>query len=116
MEKKTARLNNLNVDQIKTQKRKVQSRAGMGEADYLPLFETKMAKGRVLFKLYAASMLMGICLICTFRAIHAPAAARYSWIGLFMAEVWFTLYWLITQLVRWNPVHHVTFKQRLSNR
>lgn len=86
----------------------------MGEADQLPLFESKAAKGRVLFKLYAASMVMGMCLICAFRAIHG----RYSWIwiGLFMAEVWFILYWLITQLVRWNPVHHYTFKQRLSHR
>ncbi|KAI3680428.1 hypothetical protein L6452_35198 [Arctium lappa] len=87
----------------------------MGEADHLPLFESKAAKGRVLFKLYAASMVMGMCLIFAFRAIHAPSG-RYSWIGLSMAEVWFTLYWLITQLVRWNPVHHYTFKQRLSHR
>ncbi|GJZ77991.1 cellulose synthase-like protein E6 [Tanacetum coccineum] len=89
----------------------------MENAEPFPLFETKRAKWRLLFKLYVALMVMGICLICYYRATHEPVnTGRYAWIGLFMAELWFTLYWLITQLVRWNPVTHHTFKQRLSQR
>lgn len=89
----------------------------MGDIEHFPLFETKQAKGRTLFKVYAASMAMGICLICVYRATHTPEkgkTGRYLWIGLFMAELWFTFYWLITQLVRWNPVTHQTFKDQLS--
>ncbi|KAL7592944.1 hypothetical protein Lser_V15G31936 [Lactuca serriola] len=88
----------------------------MGD-EHIPLFETKQAKGRTLFKLYTASMSMAICLICVYRATHTPEkgkTGRYLWIGLFMAELWFTFYWLITQLVRWNPVTHQTFKDQLS--
>ena len=89
----------------------------MENAEHFPLFETKRAKWRLLFKLYAALMMMGICLICYYRATHVPVnRGRYAWIGLFMAELWFTLYWLITQLVRWNPVTHHTFKERLTQR
>ncbi|CAI9292438.1 unnamed protein product [Lactuca saligna] len=89
----------------------------MGDIEHFPLFETKQTKGRTLFKVYAASMAMGICLICVYRATHTPEkgkTGRYLWIGLFMAELWFTFYWLITQLVRWNPVTHLTFKDQLS--
>ncbi|KAL7592812.1 hypothetical protein Lser_V15G31934 [Lactuca serriola] len=89
----------------------------MGDIEHFPLFETKQAKGRTLFKVYAASMAMGICLICVYRATQTPEkgkTGRYLWIGLFMAELWFTFYWLITQLVRWNPVTHQTFKEQLS--
>ncbi|GMH25488.1 hypothetical protein Nepgr_027331 [Nepenthes gracilis] len=32
------------------------------------------------------------------------------------AEMWFTLYWILTQALRWNPVYRSTFKDRLSNR
>ncbi|KAI3495121.1 hypothetical protein L1887_37297 [Cichorium endivia] len=91
----------------------------MRESDNSPLFETKSAKGRTLFKLYAASMAMAICLICVYRVTHTPGkgkTGRYFWVGLFMSELWFTLYWLITQLVRWNPVTHRTFKDKLSHK
>ncbi|GMH25485.1 hypothetical protein Nepgr_027328 [Nepenthes gracilis] len=35
---------------------------------------------------------------------------------MFGAEIWFTLYWILTQALRWNPVYRSTFKDRLSNR
>ncbi|KAL4562944.1 hypothetical protein LXL04_026975 [Taraxacum kok-saghyz] len=93
----------------------------MGEQlpDHFPLFETKKAKRRTLFKLYASSMAIAISSICVYRATHIPEigkTGRYLWIGLFMAELWFTFYWLITQLVRWNPVTHKTFKDKLSQK
>ncbi|KAK3022667.1 hypothetical protein RJ639_045433 [Escallonia herrerae] len=89
------------------------------EGDVLPLFETKEAKGRLAYHLYAVSVAVGVCLICAYRLIHLPApgvAGRWPWIGLFAAELWFSLYWFLTQFVRWNPVYRSTFKDRLSQR
>ncbi|KAK2984236.1 hypothetical protein RJ640_010195, partial [Escallonia rubra] len=91
----------------------------MGKDGYLPLFETKGAKGRIPYWLYAGSMFMGICLICIFRVSHLPAKGdfrRPAWTGLFMAELWFSFYWLITQSARWNPIRRYTFKERLYQR
>ncbi|KAL3820845.1 hypothetical protein ACJIZ3_006750 [Penstemon smallii] len=91
----------------------------MGENDYLPLFETRVAKGRLLYWLYALSMLIGIALICVYRVKHFPPNEQlktWAWTGLFMAELWYISYWLVTQLVRFNPVYRSTFKDRLSHR
>ncbi|KAK3010016.1 hypothetical protein RJ639_010979 [Escallonia herrerae] len=91
----------------------------MGKDVYLPLFETKGAKGRIPYWLYAGSMFMGICLICIFRVSNIPAKGdfgRPAWIGLFMAELLFSFYWLITQSARWNPIRRYTFKERLYQR
>ncbi|KAF2316448.1 hypothetical protein GH714_041789 [Hevea brasiliensis] len=41
---------------------------------------------------------------------------RWVWIGLLGAELWFSLYWVITQAVRWKSVFRCTFKDRLSQR
>ncbi|GMP75878.1 hypothetical protein CsSME_00032811 [Camellia sinensis var. sinensis] len=93
----------------------------MGKESYLPLFETEAAKGRMAYMVYAVSVMMGICLICVYRLIHFPSPSqgrlqRWAWMGSFMAELWFTLYWLITQSVRFNPIYRFTFKHRLSQR
>ncbi|KAF8409748.1 hypothetical protein HHK36_005827 [Tetracentron sinense] len=91
-----------------------------GEGDgYLPLFETKVAKGRVAYKLFASTIFAGICLILVYRLSHIPRAGevgRWAWIGLFCAELWFSFYWIITQSVRWNNTCRYTFKERLSQR
>ncbi|XP_050140256.1 cellulose synthase-like protein E1 isoform X3 [Malus sylvestris] len=84
-----------------------------------PLFETKRAKGRVLYRVFAASIFAGICLVWFYRASHIPKAGedgRFGWIGLLGAEIWFGFYWLLTQASRWNPVYRHTFKDRLSQR
>ncbi|XP_058202484.1 cellulose synthase-like protein E1 isoform X3 [Rhododendron vialii] len=91
----------------------------MGQEVYLPLFETKAAKGRVAYKLYSLSVFVGIFSIWVFRAGHLPPAEtergrRWGWIGLSMAELWFSFYWFLTQFARWNPVYRSTFKHRLS--
>ncbi|XP_058202483.1 cellulose synthase-like protein E1 isoform X2 [Rhododendron vialii] len=93
----------------------------MGQEVYLPLFETKAAKGRVAYKLYSLSVFVGIFSIWVFRAGHLPPAEtergrRWGWIGLSMAELWFSFYWFLTQFARWNPVYRSTFKHRLSQR
>ena len=96
-------------------------REEMGKDGYLPLFETKVAKGRILFRCYAASVFVGIIFICVYRVVHFPPASaqvlrRCAWTGLFLSELWFSFYWFLTQFVRWNPVYRYTFKDRLSQR
>ncbi|EXB51023.1 Cellulose synthase-like protein E1 [Morus notabilis] len=48
---------------------------------------------------------------------HQPAEGRrWAWIGMFMAEVGFGLYWVITQSVRWSFIRFYPLKDGLSNR
>ncbi|KAK9269308.1 hypothetical protein L1049_001079 [Liquidambar formosana] len=85
----------------------------------LPLFVTKEAKGRAAYKLFASTILVGICLIWVYRFTHLPRAGeegRWAWIGLSVAELWFGLYWIITQSVRWNVVYRYPSKEKLLNR
>ncbi|KAJ8770570.1 hypothetical protein K2173_018061 [Erythroxylum novogranatense] len=86
----------------------------MGRSSSLPLFETKSSRRRLLFKFYLASVLVAICLIWAYRISYLPEGLlqRWAWIGLFIAEVWFTFYWIVTQVLRWN----LTFRDRLSQR
>ncbi|XP_020109717.1 cellulose synthase-like protein E6 isoform X2 [Ananas comosus] len=98
-----------------------------GEGDGSPLFETEVAEGigRIWYKLHALSVFVGICGIWAYRALHIPNAEEeqeqgqgrwWAWIGLFGAELWFGLYWVLKQAVRWNPTYRRTFKARLSQR
>ncbi|XP_022718877.1 cellulose synthase-like protein E1 isoform X2 [Durio zibethinus] len=87
---------------------------------YLPLFETRQARGLLLFRLYAASIFVDICFICFYRVSYFPSlqgkTERWVWIGMFLAELWFGFYFFVTVVVRWNPVFRYTFKNRLSAR
>ncbi|CAL9760331.1 unnamed protein product [Musa acuminata subsp. burmannicoides] len=95
-------------------------RGGVG--DEAVLFETKRAKGRIWYKLYFCSVLAGLCMIWVYRALQIPGGGGggrgrwWAWIGIFGAELWFSLYWILTQAVRWNPTYRYTFKERLSQR
>ncbi|KAL5574861.1 hypothetical protein UlMin_016560 [Ulmus minor] len=91
----------------------------MGNNENLPLFGTYPAKGRVPFRVFAATIFTGICLIFVYRTRFMPAKeeeGRRAWIGLFLTEIWFTIYWFITLVVRWNPIYRHTYKDRLSRR
>ena len=91
----------------------------MGNNDNLPLFVTKSAKGSILFRFYTLLILIGICFIFLYRLIHIPAkeeAGRWAWMGLFLSELWFCIFWFLTMVVRWNPIYRYTFKDRLSLR
>ncbi|KAB2049523.1 hypothetical protein ES319_A13G182000v1 [Gossypium barbadense] len=88
----------------------------MGKNGYLPLFETKPAGGLVFFRSYAASIFIGICFICFHRVSYFPVTERWVWVGMFVAELWFSFYFFITVIVKWNPVFRSTFKDRLSSR
>lgn len=101
----------------------------MAKNDYLPLFETKSSKGIIpLFRLFAASIFVCRCLIFVYRLSHTykrtkneeeeeeEALGKWAWIGLFISELWFTLYWLLSVVVRWKPSYRRTFKDSLSLR
>lgn len=95
---------------------------GGGEDDAVSLFETKEARFRGAYKVFASTVFVGICLIWIYRLTHIPRPedderpGRWAWIGMFMAELCFSLYWIFTQSVRLNLVYHHPFKQTLSER
>ncbi|XVE80560.1 hypothetical protein DITRI_Ditri14bG0149900 [Diplodiscus trichospermus] len=93
---------------------------GIVEAEKtFPLFETKAAKGRLACRLFSFTIFIGICLIWVYRLTNIPTAGekgRWVWIGMFVAELWFGFYWILTQPVRWNVVQYQPLKQRLSQR
>ncbi|KAK6934621.1 Cellulose synthase [Dillenia turbinata] len=82
------------------------------------LFETDNAEGRVLYRLFAVSIFVGICLVWAYRVNNVPGseevAGRWIWFGMLGAELWFGFYWFITQALQWNRVYRRTFKDRLS--
>ncbi|OEL33690.1 Cellulose synthase-like protein E6 [Dichanthelium oligosanthes] len=84
------------------------------------LFATEKFGGRALYRLHAATVLAGICLVLYYRATHVPeagsGAGRAAWLGMLAAELWFGFYWVITQSVRWCPIRRRTFKDRLAAR
>ncbi|XP_052877830.1 cellulose synthase-like protein E1 isoform X2 [Gossypium arboreum] len=91
----------------------------MAENEYVPLFETRQVKGRILFRCIAASILLGICFIVMYRIRYfsiGGKAERWTWIGLFLSELWFSFYWLLTTVCRWNAVIRIPFIHRLSQR
>lgn len=95
---------------------------GHGDADHAPLFETRGPKviARVVYWVYATSVTAAIFGTWIYRVTQLPSAEeslkRWAWVGLFMAELWYSFYWLATQSVRWNPVYRFTFKDKLSQR
>ncbi|KAG8478884.1 hypothetical protein CXB51_028736 [Gossypium anomalum] len=68
---------------------------------------------------FAASIFLGICFIFMYRAMFFPVggkAERWTWIGLFLSELWFCLYWFFTTVSRWNSVYRLPYIDRLSQR
>ncbi|XP_042030595.1 cellulose synthase-like protein E1 isoform X5 [Salvia splendens] len=91
----------------------------MEKNDYMPLFESKAGKWRGVYWFYAISMAVSISFIFIYRVMHFPqqtGLTRWAWIGISMAELWFIIYWIIAQFVRYRAVSRYTFKDRLSRR
>ncbi|KAK1435579.1 hypothetical protein QVD17_01345 [Tagetes erecta] len=93
----------------------------MDEENSSGLFETHRGKGRKIHRLYATTVLVSIVWIWVYRAMQKPPVYGgrswwWMWMGMFVAEIWFGLYWLLTQSVRWDPTYRRTFKQKLSLR
>ncbi|KAK0595728.1 hypothetical protein LWI29_009418 [Acer saccharum] len=80
------------------------------------LFETKSAKGRSLFHLYGVSMFVSTCMIFVYRVSYFEERYWVYWMGLFLSEIWFTWYFFLILVIRWNPIYRYTFKHKLSLR
>ncbi|KAK0602770.1 hypothetical protein LWI29_036790 [Acer saccharum] len=85
-----------------------------------PLFETKEAgKGRVAYRIFAGTIMVAICAIWLYRIqqlIDDQGGRSGACIGMFMAELWFSFYWIINLPARLNVCHRSPFKERLSSR
>lgn len=109
--------------------------AGRSGAGGVSLFETRKARSNgVSYKVFAATIGVGILLIWVYRLVELPASSggvdggdgdgdggggrrrRLAWIGMFLAELCFGIYWSFTQAVRWNVVYRYPFKDRLLQR
>uniref|UniRef100_A0A2P2QLH9 Cellulose synthase-like protein E6 n=1 Tax=Rhizophora mucronata TaxID=61149 RepID=A0A2P2QLH9_RHIMU len=85
----------------------------------VPLFQCRKASGGVAFRVFASTLFVGIFLIWIYRVVCFPGAGeqgRWSWIGMFIAEIVFGFYWICTQAIRWNVTHSLPSKDRLSQR
>lgn len=93
---------------------------------YSPLFETE-AKGRLMYRIFAGTILVAICIVWIYRAItvqqgmvehreQGKLLELWGLIAIFCAEIWFGFYWILTQALRWRPVYRSTFKERLLMR
>ncbi|KAL9233680.1 hypothetical protein vseg_008644 [Gypsophila vaccaria] len=95
---------------------------GKGKKSYYPLFETKQATGKLIHRTCATSLLVAICLVWTYRVTqmnmntNVTVEGKLGWMAVFLAEIWFGFYWMLTQVLRWNCVYRYTFKDRLSQR
>ncbi|KAI4306230.1 hypothetical protein L6164_029522 [Bauhinia variegata] len=89
----------------------------MDRGEYYSLFETKTDKQRVIRRLSAISLFVSHWFIWVYRFNHLPKdGGRWVWFGLLAAELWFGLYYLLTQALRWNLVFREPFPDRLSQR
>ncbi|CAA7015427.1 unnamed protein product [Microthlaspi erraticum] len=87
-----------------------------------PLFVTRRRTGGVIaFRVFAASVFGCICWIWFYRFTvpveideNRTGFARLIWLVMLSLEIWFGLYWVIIQSLRWNPVSRLTFADRLS--
>ncbi|XP_015972841.1 cellulose synthase-like protein E1 isoform X4 [Arachis duranensis] len=92
------------------------------------LFETTKSRGSFLHRVFSMSLFVAICFVYAYRLTHIPTGGEdhgggedyyygtWTWLGLLAAELWFGLYWVLTQAVRWNLVFRKTFKKRLAQR
>ncbi|CAN6933423.1 unnamed protein product [Brassica oleracea] len=94
------------------------------EGDREPLFATRRRTGGLIaFRFFAASVFGCICCIWFYRVVeplekdeNRTGLFRLIWLVMLILEIWFGLYWLVVQSLRWNPVWRSTFTDRLSRR
>jgi hypothetical protein len=103
------------------EKKRMQMARDQDVKDHEPLFVTKEGNVRVAYRVFAATIMVGICLIWLYRIVQyfprdGEEGRSWAWIGMFMAELWFGFYWIISQSVRWNVLYSFPFKDRLSQR
>ncbi|XP_068655962.1 cellulose synthase-like protein E6 [Aristolochia californica] len=80
-----------------------------------PLFTTRQAPLRFLYKLYFAASLAGILSLFYYRLTHFPASHTFIYLLISLAELWFAVTWFFQQAFRWAPTKHTTYPDRLPN-
>lgn len=89
----------------------------MDSSEKYSLFETKRDRGRHFRRLFSISVFVAICFIWAYRLTHIPTNhGLWAFLGLFAAELWSGLYWLLGQALRWNRVFRKPFHNTLSQR
>lgn len=109
----------------------------MGEEERHGLFETKEARfGGGVYKLFASTIFACIGLIWVYRVVNMPTWGGYddddddehggmmmmnmmrwwAWATVFVCELVFGFYWIITQSARWRVVYQTPFPHKLSHR
>lgn len=94
------------------------------EGDDEPLFETRRRTGRMIaYRVFSASVFGCICWILFYRVTvpveiyeNRTGLVRLIWLVMLIVEIWFGLYWVVIQSLRWNPVWRFPFTDRLSRR
>nr|XP_043606338.1 cellulose synthase-like protein E1 isoform X1 [Erigeron canadensis] len=101
------------LDKINTEGRKMKYDGKDG-----PLFETIIrGKEKKLKRVFATTVLLSIIWIWIYRTTQVLHGSwRLRTVGMFVSEICFGVYWVLTQSVRWNPTDRRTFKQRLFQR
>ena len=92
---------------------------GDGETTPYSLFETREGRRGGRYRAFAATVMAGIAVIWGYRAAEIPTAGdpgRWPWIGIFISEILFGLYWILTQSLRWRLTYNFPFKDQLSLR
>lgn len=90
-----------------------------GETTSSALFQIKQGPYGGAHRAFAATVMAGISLIWAYRAAVMPPAGqsgRWPWIGMFISEILFGLYWILSQSVRWRITYNFPSKQQLSIR
>lgn len=83
------------------------------------LFITEKPKSRVAYQCFASTMVIAICLILGYRITNISSVGqpgRWPWIGLLVAELWFSFYWVITQAPRWSYLTRYPLLEKLLQR
>ncbi|KAK4803586.1 hypothetical protein SAY86_003403 [Trapa natans] len=112
-----------------------------GGVDKGPLFQTRSGRrGGAAYKVVAATIFLSICGVWAYRlsqllsllfsgeprvgddqmmmttTMRKGSCYGLSLVGMFLVEVVFGLFWVLSQSIRWNIVHQLPFKDKLSLR
>lgn len=95
-------------------------KGGNGETTSCALVETKEGRhSGGAYRAFAATVMASIFLIWAYRATGMPGAGhpgRWTWMGMFISEIMFGVYWILSQSLRWRPTFNFPFKHKLSLR
>lgn len=90
----------------------------LDDESHVGLFETKEARLRGVYKVFASTIFVAICWTWVYRVAYMSTvtSGRWAWISVFVSEIAFGLYWIITQSVRWRIIYQTPFKHKLLHR